>query len=91
MNVSVFIKSLSELERRELRNFFLMNPEVVTTKDLIKRHDMSSRLRGVLENNSGEDDVFKYTSQINKIQFMRLDGAGEVAWKELEILLKNIK
>lgn len=91
MNIPLFIKSLSELERKELRNYFLINPEIITTKDFLKKYEMTDKLRNILDRHSGDTDVFRYVSQINKLTFLRLRNAGPVAWTELEELLKKNK
>ena len=91
MNIHLFIQALSEMERKELRNYFAINPEILTTKDLINKYKMSERLKNILEENSSDTDVFKYVSKINRVQFLRLRNAGETSWMELEIILEKNK
>ncbi len=87
MNIPLFLRSLTALEQAELRNYFLMHPEIITTKDFLKKYEMSVRLRSILDDNSGDLDVFRYISEINKTIFLKLTNAGEVTWIELEKLL----
>lgn len=91
MNIHLFVQSLSELEQKELRNYFAINPEILTTKDFINKYKMSNRLRNILEYSSDDDGIFKYVSQFNRVQFLKLPNAGERSWDELVSLIEKNK
>lgn len=89
MNIPLFIKSLSKQEVSEFRNYFLLNPEIITTKDFLRKNEMSVRLRTILEDNCGDEDVFRYFKDINRTTFLRLNNAGERSWEEFTKINKK--
>ena len=89
MNIELFIKSLSDSERIQLKKYFTETVEVqLTTREFIGKNKVSARLSNILHDYSAKGEVFEYVSQINKAQFFRLPGAGERSWLELSNLLK---
>ena len=90
MNIELFVKSLSDTERLQLKKYFSETIESqLTTREFIGKNSISARLTNILHENSAKGEVFEYVSQINKAQFFRLPGAGQRSWEELEKLLKK--
>lgn len=95
MNIPLFVSALTDAEKVELWNC-LKNTEFFdekeTTRFFIENNKMSGRLKNILAENSYPNDIFTFVTQINKVQFLKLRNAGELTWKELELLLtKNLR
>ena len=90
MDIPLFVSSLSEIERQELKKYVKTQPDLEPTREFINKIEVSARLYRLLSENSYPGDVFEYVANINKTQFMRLEGAGHNSWNELQpLLIKN--
>lgn len=92
MNIPLFVNALTDAERVELWNCLKKTQsfdEKETTRHFIQNNKMTGRLMNILADHSGPNDVFTFISQINEVQFLKLRGAGQHSWKELELLLKK--
>lgn len=93
MNIPLFISALTESEKSQLKNYFKIperTEDDVLTRYLIQNNKLSTKLLNLLYRHSNKGDIFEYVLNINKQDFIRLSGAGETLWKELEdLLIKN--
>ena len=88
MDILLFIKSLSPTEVEILKNHLLKTPELLTTKDFLRKKEMSVRLRNLLTDNI---ETFEYVSEITKHLFFKLPKAGTRSWEEFEKLINQNK
>ena len=102
MNIYLFLESLSDQERQELKDYFLRHDKAKSTQkedveikkvkiqDFIREfaNDISPRLFNALYQNG--EYPFLYVNDIRRSDFYRIRNAGKKSWQELEsILIEN--
>jgi len=93
MNISLFIKSLSDSEIKELKKCFfemerVKNMTRIPIKEFVSKNKISARIANVLLCYVG--DNFNFADEICKETFFKFRNVGKKSWLELEkILIEN--
>ena len=106
MNIPLFIESLSDIEKEELKTYFLKqeshkNNTRITIKEFIEQNQIPTRIANLLltktyDYDYGNGSIYKgygldFADEICKETFMRIRNAGHKSWEELEKILTKQK
>lgn len=98
MNIKLFIESLSDSERSELKSYFLgQSQKRERIEDFILRNEMSTRLKKILTAYTADfvnskwvntRRAFLYVDEVHEVEFMVIRNAGKKSWNEFKQLTK---
>ena len=99
MNIELFIESLSESEKKELKLYFLgNNMNRITIEDFINNNKVSTRLSNILQATKSDYSTgrqtqrgkwFDYIDEVEESDFRKIRNAGNKSWNEFKSLLLN--